>query len=149
MVADTSTSEIIASAARQTSSLCSSEPSSASVTGAPTVNVVDSLLTARYFIGAVALGVAGEFRLSNPTFTTLRGGGGPALAVAFVDTHEARVLFGVNYLPLGNTIDTLRFVGDFEVSWRFLTFHVTGGTLTGPAGFNWQLGGAVGVRASW
>ena len=125
---------------------------SGTVTGTPAA-VVDSLLTARYFFGAVGLGVAGELRMFDPGFASLRGGVGPALAVAFVDNKETRVLFGVNYLPLGNTIDTVRFIGDFEVSWRFLTFHVNGGTLNksvnGVSTFAWQVGGFVGVRAAW
>ena len=79
--------------------------------------------------------------------------GGPALGVAFVDTHETRVLFGANYMPLGNTIDVGRFVVDFEVSWRFLSFHVNGATATrlinGVSGIGWQLGLYVGVRGAW
>lgn len=121
----------------------------ATVSGAKS-QAFDSLLTARYFFGAIAGGLAGEIRLLDPNLTTLRGGVGPALAVAFVDTHETRVLFGVNYLPLGNTIDVVRFVGDFEVSYRFITFHVNGGTATKAAGgLAWQIGGYVGLRAAW
>ena len=125
---------------------------SAAVSGPPT-SQFESLLTARYFFGAFAVGLAGELRLLDPNLTTLRGGVGPALAVAFVDNHTTRVVIGANYLPLGNTIDLARFVGDFEVSWRFITFHVNGATATrlinGVAGVGWQIGGYVGVRASW
>lgn len=125
----------------------------ASVTG-QVAQTFDSLLTARYFFGAVAVGLAGELRLLDPALSTLRGGVGPAVAVAFVDTHETRVLFGVNYLPVGNTIDATRFVGDFEVSWRFITFQVNGGTAsrTGADGapvIGWQIGAYLGVRAAW
>jgi hypothetical protein len=128
---------------------------SATVGATPATASVDSLLTARYFFGAFAVGLAGELRLIDPALTTstVRGGVGPAVAVAFVDTHETRVLFGANYLPLGNTIDTARFIGDFEVSWRFLSFHVNGATATrlinGVSGIGWQLGLYVGVRGAW
>ncbi len=120
------------------------------VTGTPD-RTVGSLLTARYYFGHLALGLAGEVRLLDPNLANLRVGAGPTLAVAFVDTHETRVLLGVNYLPLGNAIDVVRLLGDFEVSWRFLTFHVNGGTTTKPDGktIGWQVGGYVGVRAAW
>lgn len=128
---------------------------SGSIVG-PASSAIDSLLTARYFFGSVGLGLAGELRVFDPATSTatapaaVRGGVGPALAVAFVDNHETRVVFGVNYLPLGNQIDALRFVGDLEVSYKFFTFHVNGGTsnkLTG--GLAWQIGAYAGVRASW
>lgn len=123
------------------------------VSGTPS-SAIDSLLTARYFFGAIGVGLAGEVRALNPTDamnSTIRGGVGPALAVAFVDNHETRVVFGVNYLPLGNTIDGVRFVGDFEVSYRFFTLHINGGSATKPApgGIAWQIGAYAGLRASW
>ncbi len=128
---------------------------SGSIVG-PASSAVDSLLTARYFFGSVAVGLAGELRVFDPATSTatapaaVRGGVGPALAVAFVDNHEARVVLGVNYLPLGNQIDALRFVGDLEVSYKFFTFHVNGGTATKLAGgLAWQVGAFAGVRASW
>ena len=71
--------------------------------------------------------------------------------VAFVDTDDARVVLGANYLPLGNTLDAVRFVGDFEVSYRFFTLHVNAGTATKPApgGIAWQIGAYAGLRAAW
>ncbi len=116
---------------------------------AGTASSVDTLLTARYFFGAVAVGVAGEIRLLD-ALTTLRGGVGPALAVAFIDTHETRVILAANYLPLGNQLDPVRFVGDFEVSYKIFTLHVNGGTATKLAGgLSWQIGAYAGVRATW
>jgi hypothetical protein len=110
----------------------------------------DSLITARYFFGVIGVGLAGEFRLTEPNLTTLRGGAGPALSAAFVDTHETRVVLGLNYLPVGNTIDAARFVGDFEVSYKFFTVHVIGGTASRVGGpLAWQIGGYVGLRAAW
>lgn len=127
----------------------------ASVAGTATSSV-DTLLTARYYFGAIAVGLAGELRVLDPAQATatapaaIRGGVGPALAAAFIDTHETRVAIGLNYLPLGNTIDGARFVGDFEVSYKFFTLHVIGGTASrAGAPLAWQVGGFVGVRASW
>lgn len=117
---------------------------------APATSSFDSLLTARYFFGAIGVGLAGELRLTEPNLGTLRGGVGPALVAAFVDNHEARVAFGVNYLPLGNTLDGLRFVGDFEVSYKFITIHLHGGSASRAGGpLSWQIGGYLGVRATW
>ncbi len=127
----------------------------ASVSGTP-ASSFDSLLTARYFFGVIAVGLAGELRVIDPAQSTatapaaLRGGAGPALGVAFVDRHDTRVLLGVNYLPLGNTLDGVRFVGDFEVSYKLFTLHVNGGSATKAAGgIAWQIGAYAGVRASW
>ncbi len=127
----------------------------ATVSGTP-ASTFDSLLTARYFFGAIGVGLAGELRVIDPAQSTatapaaLRGGAGPALAVAFLDRHETRVLLGVNYLPLGNTIDGVRLVGDFEVSYKFFTLHVNGGSATKAAGgIAWQIGAYAGVRAAW
>lgn len=128
---------------------------SGSIVG-PASSAFDSLLTARYFFGSVAVGLAGELRVFDPATSTatapaaVRGGVGPALAVAFVDNHETRVVFGVNYLPLGNQLDAVRLVGDLEVSYKFFTFHVNGGTATKlTGGLAWQIGAFAGVRASW
>ena len=128
----------------------------ASVSGAPTSSI-DSLLTARYFFGAIGVGLAGELRVLDPAASTatspaaVRGGVGPALAVAFVDNHETRVVLAVNYLPLGNQIDPVRLIGDLEISYKFITFHVNGGSSTKPApgGLAWQIGAYVGLRAAW
>jgi hypothetical protein len=115
----------------------------------PTQNF-DSLLSLRYFFGRVAVGVAGELRLLEPSLSTLRGGAGASVGVAFVDTRETRVVLGINYMPLGNVLDPVRFVGDLEISWRFLTFQVHGGSYsTGASTIGWQVGGTVGLRASW
>ena len=127
-----------------------------SVSGAPT-SALDSLLTARYFFGAVGVGLAGELRLLNPAAATaaapatVRGGVGPTVAVAFVDNHETRVVLAVNYLPLGNQLDPVRLIGDLEISYKFITFHVNGGSATKPApgGLAWQIGGYLGLRAVW
>ncbi len=128
---------------------------SGSIVG-PASSAIDSLLTARYYFGSVGLGLAGELRVFDPATSTptapaaVRGGVGPALVVAFVDNHETRVVFGVNYLPLGNQLDAARLVGDLEVSYKFFTFHVNGGTSTKLAGgLAWQIGAFAGVRASW
>lgn len=114
---------------------------------------IDALVSVRYFIGRLGLGAAGELGLSGANFAALRGGAGPALGVALVDNHETRVLLNASYLPLGNVIDPLRIVGDFEVSWRFLTLQVHGSTITravnGSNSVGWQVGGFAGVRASW
>lgn len=127
----------------------------ASVSGTA-ASSLDSLLTARYFFGAIAVGLAGELRAIDPAQSTaatpaaVRGGAGPAIGVAFLDRHETRVLLGVNYLPLGNTIDGVRFVGDFEVSYKFFTLHINGGSATKAAGgLAWQIGAYAGVRAAW
>ncbi len=127
----------------------------ASVAGAATSSF-DSLMTARYFFGRIGVGLAGELRLLDPAQSTatapaaLRGGVGPALSAAFVDNHETRVVLGANYLPLGNTIDGARFVGDLEISYKFVTFHVIGGTGSRTGGpLAWQVGGYLGLRASW
>jgi hypothetical protein len=119
----------------------------------PLASSIDALLTARYFFGHLSLGVAGELGLSGANFAAVRAGVGPALGVAFVDTHETRVLLGVNYLPVGSAIDPARLVADFEVAWRFLTFQVQGGTssttVNGVLTVGWQVAGFVGARASW
>ncbi|MFO0597010.1 MAG: hypothetical protein U0228_16965 [Myxococcaceae bacterium] len=114
----------------------------------------DTLVAARYFFGRFGVGLGGELRLEEPSFGTIRGGAGPSLAVAFVDTKEVRVLLGAHYLVLGNTIDPARIVGEFEVGWRFIVVHVLGGSATGTAAdgskaIGWQLGAFAGVRASW
>lgn len=119
----------------------------------PLASSIDALLTARYFFGHLALGVAGELGLSGVNFASVRAGVGPALGVAFVDTHETRVLLGINYLPVGSALDAARIVADFEVAWRFLTFQVQGGTssttVNGVLTVGWQVAGFVGARASW
>lgn len=114
---------------------------------------IEALVSARYYFGRVAVGVAGELGLSGANFAAVRGGAGPALGVALVDNHETRVLLNASYLPVGNVMDPLRIVGDFEVSWRFLTLQVHGSTVTrvvnGANSVGWQVGGFAGVRASW
>lgn len=113
-----------------------------------------AFLTARYFFGRFGLGLAGEVRLLEPNFGTIRGGVGPSLAAAFVDTKDLRVILGVSYLPLGNTIDPARLLGEFEVGWRFIDFRLIGGS-SSQASFDgstiiaWQIGGAIGLRFGW
>ena len=65
--------------------------------------------------------------------------------------YHAALVFGANYLPLGNQLDAVRFVGDFEVSYKFFTLHINGGTARKLAdgAIAWQIGAYVGVRASW
>lgn len=123
---------------------------------APTgARLVDSLVTARYFLGRFGFGAAGELRWSDPSVSqALRGGAGPAVAVAIVDNPNTRVLLGVNYLPLGNVIDPTRVMGDLEISYRFVTLQVNGGTLTeatspGGSALRWSIGAYLGVRAHW
>lgn len=112
-------------------------------------SVVDALLTARYFFGIVGVGLAGEVRsVIAPMAGAVRGGVGPAVSLALVDRRQLRILLGANYMPLGNTIDAARFQGDFELSWRFLTLHVLGGTANAAA-VSWNLGAYIGLRASW
>lgn len=115
---------------------------------------VDLLLSGRYYFGHLALGLAGEMRFLQPAFGTLRFGVGPTLAAAFIDNKDTRVVLGVNYLPLGNTLDPLRILGDFEVGYKLLSIHVLGGSMTrtladGTSQIGWQLGGYVGLRYSW
>ncbi len=115
---------------------------------------IDLLLSARYYFGRIALGLSGEMRFLQPAFNTLRFGVGPTLAAAFIDNKDTRVVLGVNYLPLGNTIDPLRIVGDFEIGYKLLSIHLLGGSMTrtladGTTQVGWQLGGYLGLRYSW
>ena len=115
---------------------------------------IDLLLSGRYYFGHLALGLAGEMRFLQPAFSTLRFGVGPSLAAAFVDNKEARVVLAVNYLPLGNTIDALRILGDFEVGYKLFSLHILGGSMQRPLAdgtmqVGWQLGAYVGLRYSW
>lgn len=112
---------------------------------------LDALLTARYFFGHFGLGLAGEFRAfvkDNPV--GVRVGGGPTLAVAFLDNHDARIVLSATYLPLANYLDAARVLGDFEISYKFLSIHALGGTWTQPGGtVRWQVGGYIGIRYGW
>lgn len=116
---------------------------------------LDTLVTARYYFGLVGLGLSGELRVTDPNFAAIRGGAGISVALAFVDNHETRVVLGVNYLPVGNTIDAARVFADFEVGWRWLSFHVNGGlasrpdVMSGTTVVGWQAGAYVGARLPW
>jgi len=115
---------------------------------------VQGFLTLRYFFGRFGVGLGGEVRLLEPSFGTIRGGVGPSLGAAFVDTKDLRVILGVNYLPLGNTLDPARLLGEFEVGWRFIDFRIIGGSSTqasfdGSSTIGWQVGAAIGLRFGW
>jgi hypothetical protein len=78
-----------------------------------------------------------------------------SVALAFLDTHETRVVLGVNYMPIGNVVDAARVFGDFEVGWRWLSFHVNGGlasrvdATSGATVVGWQVGAYAGARLPW
>lgn len=115
---------------------------------------IDVLLTGRYYFGHLALGLAGELRFMQPAFGTLRAGVGPTLAAAFIDNKDTRVVLAVNYVPIGNQMDPVRLIGDFEVGYKLLSIHVLGGSMTrqladGTTQIGWQLGGYLGLRYSW
>lgn len=115
---------------------------------------IDLLLSGRYYFGHLALGLAGEMRFLQPAFSTLRFGVGPSLAAAFIDNKDARVVLAVNYLPLGNQLDAVRILGDFEVGYKLFSLHILGGSMSrqlsdGTQQIGWQLGAYVGLRYSW
>lgn len=124
------------------------------VSGTPS-RALDTLVTARYYFGMVGLGLAGEFRVLDPNFAAIRGGAGPSVALAFVDNHETRVNLGVNWMPVGNVIDAARLFADFEVGWRWLSFHLNGGltsrvdAMSGANVIGWQAGAYAGARLPW
>ncbi|MFT3707253.1 MAG: hypothetical protein QM817_06265 [Archangium sp.] len=124
------------------------------ISGTPS-RALDTLVTARYYFGMVGLGLAGELRVLDPNFAAIRGGAGASVALAFIDNHETRVVLGVNYMPVGNVIDAARVFGDFEVGWRWLSFHVNGGlasrvdATSGATMVGWQVGAYGGARLPW
>jgi hypothetical protein len=120
--------------------------------------LLDSLVSARYFFGRFGVGFGGSFTLSgaNPgTLGSLGVGVGPSLGIMLVDTPQWRVGINAASLLLGTTVDPTRFTGDLEVSWRFLTFQVHGGSLGtfpgagGPTPLQWTVGAFAGARFSW
>lgn len=115
----------------------------------------DARAMVRWFFGPVGVGAAFEYRLFESTLGatahTFSGPGlGPSVGVAFIDTPTWRVMANLSWLPL-LAADLLRFVGDFEVSWKFLVFGVAGGVQTDPtvlrSGF--FITGLAGVRLGW
>lgn len=102
-------------------------------------------VTARYFFGALGAGVAGEFRVADSAFGVRPFGAGVSLAVALVDTPDARVMLSGNWLPVGVAVDLARVTGELEASWGWFTFRVTGGSFTQHLSSNTPIGwqGAV------
>lgn len=127
---------------------------SGQVAGTPTATL-DALLTARYFFGPFGVGLGGSLGLSGNGFSTLGVGTGPSLGLMFIDSPTWRVGLNGTWLPVGTSLDVTRFNADMEVSWRFLTVQVHGGSLgsvqvpDGPMQLAWSVGGFVGVRGSW
>lgn len=118
------------------------------LSGASTTSL-DANLLARYFFGRVGLGLATEARFFSPSLSVATFAGGLALGLAVVDTPSTRILLSANYLPVGTALDWAHATADLEVSWRFLTVHLMGGSTSGVAGLGWQLGAFVGVRFGW
>lgn len=115
---------------------------------------INSMVTARYHFGVFGVGVAGELMVGEPDFGTVRGGGGPSLGLALVDSHDLRAVIGASWLPVGNTIDLARVVGEIDLEWKFLEFRVVGGSSTatgfdGATVYGWQVGGLLGARLAW
>jgi len=110
-------------------------------------------VTARYFFGALGIGAAGEFRVADPAFGLRPFGAGLSVAVAMVDTPEARVMLSANWLPVGVSVELPRVTGELEVSWAWFTFRVTGGAfaqhLAASAPVGWQATALAGARLSW
>lgn len=110
-------------------------------------------LTGRYFFGALGLGAAGEFRLTDVAFGIRPFGVGLAAAVAVVDTPHVRVLLGVNWLPVGTAVDLARVTGDLEVSWEWFTFRLAAGSstqvLAASTPVGWQAMAFAGARLGW
>lgn len=124
------------------------------VAGTPAATF-DALLMARYFFGPFGVGLGGNLGLSGNGFSTLAIGGGPSIGLMFLDTPTWRVGINGTWLPVGLSLDVTRFNADMEVSWRFLTFQLHGGSLgsvqaaDGPMQLFWSVGAFVGVRGSW
>jgi hypothetical protein len=105
-------------------------------------------VTARYFFGPLGLGATGEFRLVDPSYGVRAFGVGPALGLAFIDTPHARVVAGLNWLPVGTSIELTRVTGEVEVSWYWFTLRLLGGSF-GATTVGWQASAFVGVRLDW
>lgn len=109
--------------------------------------------TARYFFGALGVGLAGEFRVADARFGVRPLGGGLGLGVAMVDSPSVRVLLSGRWLPLGTAVDLARVAADLEVSWSWFTLRVTGGAFTqgapAPSAIGWQAGVFAGARLRW
>jgi hypothetical protein len=115
-------------------------------------------VAARYFFGPLGVGAAGEFRVADAGFGLRPFGAGVGVAVAMLDTPQARVLLSGHWLPLGaasataRAIDVARVTGELEVSWQWFTFRVTGGSFTqgissSPVG--WSVAAFAGARLKW
>jgi hypothetical protein len=115
-------------------------------------NALEGLITGRYFFGHIGVGAAGALRFFD-TFKSQSFDAGLSLAAAFMDTPRSRVLLGLNWLPVGTSMDYTRFAADFEVSYQYFTFHAHGGILTTPiAGkdtLGWEIGASLGARLGW
>lgn len=111
----------------------------------------DGLASVRYYFGPLGVGAAGEFRLVDPSFGARAFGVGPSLALALVDTPQARVLLSASWLPLGTAVDLARVSGGLELSWQWFTFRLLGSTASraGLSATLWQATAFAGVRLSW
>jgi hypothetical protein len=118
----------------------------------PSANALEGLVTGRYFFGRLGFGAAGALRFFD-TFKSQSFDAGLSLAVAFMDTPRSRVLLGLNWLPLGTSMDYTRFAADFEASYQYFTFHAHGGILTTPINgtdtLGWEVGVSLGARLGW
>lgn len=123
------------------------------VTG-PSIREITGNVSIRYFTGPLGIGIAGEYR----RFDTTLGGvartanlvaGGPTLGIQMVDNPRERISLNALWLPVGQTIDLRRVVGDLEISHEVITVDITGGLLSDPANptrFGWMAMGLIGVR---
>jgi chemotaxis protein histidine kinase CheA len=118
----------------------------------PSANALEGLLTGRYYFGHFGFGAAGALRFYD-TFQSQSFDAGGSLAVALMDTPRTRVLLAINWVPVGTSMDLTRFAGDFEVSYRYFTFHAHGGMLTtrinGQNTLGWEAGASLGARLGW
>lgn len=121
--------------------------------GGPSPLELEGHVTARYFFGALGAGVAGEFRVADSAFGVRPFGAGVSLAVALVDTPEARVMLSGNWLPVGVAVDLARVTGELEASWGWFTFRATGGSFaqrrSSSTPIGWQAAVFAGARLTW
>ncbi len=128
-----------------------------SVSANAQVRTLEGVLTARYFIGRLGFGLAGEYRLLSTRIggverEQVNPGIGASLGLALADTPSSRISFNVHALPFLNG-GFIRTLADVELSSKNFWISVCGGGVVEATGVDprkgWQASVFAGVRLPW
>jgi hypothetical protein len=128
-----------------------------SISASDKVRTLEGVLTARYFIGRLGFGLAGEYRLLSTRIGGVEReqanpGIGASLGLALADTPSSRISFNLHALPFLNG-GFIRTLADIELSSKNFWISACGGGVVESTGVDprkgWQASVFAGARLPW